>query len=139
MTDASMAVHLCPPQTDGICNAAVTANNILASQRFFRLGIVSELSCAAEFDFLLWVLYRLLGAVNDTPALLHGDPGSAPNSHYVRECTELDCCPGALRGSRQPSERSVFPKQFDTQQTQPFLAVAQAFEQGDIRNVGPIR
>jgi hypothetical protein len=33
----------------------------------------------------------------------------------------------------------VFPKQFDTQESQPFLAVAQAFEQGDIRNVGPLR
>jgi hypothetical protein len=31
--------------------------------------------------------------------------------------------------------RDVFPKQFDTQQTQPLLAVAQALEQGDIRNV----
>ena len=44
-----------------------------------------------------------------------------------------------------PTERSfepvldVFPKQFDTQQTQPLLTIAQAFEQGDIRNVGPVR
>ena len=51
-------------------NAAATANNILASQRLFRLGIVSELICAAEFVFLLWVLYRLLGAVNKTHASL---------------------------------------------------------------------
>ncbi len=51
-------------------NAAATANNILASERFFRLGIVSELTCAAEFVFLLWVLYRLLGAVNKRHALL---------------------------------------------------------------------
>src|SRR5258708_5273484 len=35
--------------------------------------------------------------------------------------------------------RDIFPKQFDTQETQPLLAVAQAFEQGDIRNVGPVR
>jgi hypothetical protein len=33
----------------------------------------------------------------------------------------------------------VFPKQIDAQQTQPLFAVAQAFEQGDIRNVGPVR
>ena len=51
-------------------NAAATANNILASERLFRVGIVSELICAAEFVFLLWVLYRLLGAVNKTHASL---------------------------------------------------------------------
>src|SRR5438270_851623 len=51
-------------------NATATANNILASERLFRLGIVSELICAAEFVFLLWALYRLLGAVNKTHASL---------------------------------------------------------------------
>jgi hypothetical protein len=51
-------------------NAAVTANNILVSERLFRLGIVSELICAAEFVFLLWALYRLLGGVNKTHASL---------------------------------------------------------------------
>lgn len=51
-------------------NAAATANNILASERLFRLGIVSELICAVEFVFLVWVLYRLLGAVNKTHASL---------------------------------------------------------------------
>jgi uncharacterized protein DUF4386 len=51
-------------------NAAATANRILASERLFRLGIVSELTCAAEFVFLLWVLYRLLGPVNRTHASL---------------------------------------------------------------------
>jgi len=51
-------------------NAAATANNILVSERLFRLGIVSELICAAEFVFLLWVLYRLLGGVNKTHASL---------------------------------------------------------------------
>ena len=47
-------------------NTAATANNILASERLFRLGIVSELICAAEFIFLLWILYRLLGGVSKT-------------------------------------------------------------------------
>lgn len=51
-------------------NAAATANNILASERLFRLGIVSELICAAEFVLLLWVLYRLLGAVSKAHASL---------------------------------------------------------------------
>jgi uncharacterized membrane protein len=37
-------------------NAAATAQDILASERLFRVGIVSELICAAEFVFLLWVL-----------------------------------------------------------------------------------
>src|ERR1700733_15422986 len=53
-------------------NAAATANNILASERLFRVGIVSELICAAEFVFLLWVLYRLFGNVNKTCASLMG-------------------------------------------------------------------
>ena len=51
-------------------NAAATANNILASERLFRVGIVSELVCAAEFVFLLSVLYRLFGNVNKTYASL---------------------------------------------------------------------
>lgn len=51
-------------------NAAATANNILASEGLFRLGIVSELICAAEFIFLLWVLYLLLAGVNKTLAAL---------------------------------------------------------------------
>lgn len=51
-------------------NTGATANNILASERLFRLGIVSELICAAEFIFLVWILYRLLGGVNKTHASL---------------------------------------------------------------------
>jgi len=51
-------------------NAAATANNIFASERLFRLGIVSELICAAEYVFLLWALYRLLAGVNKTHATL---------------------------------------------------------------------
>ena len=51
-------------------NAAATANNILASERLFRMGIVSELICAAEYVFLLWALYRLFSGVNKTHASL---------------------------------------------------------------------
>jgi hypothetical protein len=51
-------------------NTAATASNILSSERLFRLGIVSELICAAEFIYLLWVLYRLLSGVNKTHAAL---------------------------------------------------------------------
>jgi len=51
-------------------NTAATASNILGSERLFRLGIVSELICAAEFIYLLWVLYRLLSGVNKTHAAL---------------------------------------------------------------------
>jgi Domain of unknown function (DUF4386) len=51
-------------------NPAATAQNILASQSLFRLGIVSELICALEFIFVLWALYRLLGGVNTTHASL---------------------------------------------------------------------
>jgi len=51
-------------------DAVATANNILASEGLFRLGIVSELICAAEYVFLLWALYRLLSGVNKTHASL---------------------------------------------------------------------
>ena len=51
-------------------NAAVTASNILASERLFHLGIASELVCAVEFVFVVWALYRLLGGVNTTLASL---------------------------------------------------------------------
>src|SRR5215472_8687837 len=51
-------------------NAAATANNVLASERFFRLGIASELVCAAEFVFLVWVLYRLFVGVSKTHSSL---------------------------------------------------------------------
>jgi hypothetical protein len=51
-------------------NTVATANNILASERLFRLGIVSELICAAEFIYLVWVLYRLFGGVSKTHASL---------------------------------------------------------------------
>jgi hypothetical protein len=51
-------------------NATATAHNILASERLFRLGIASELICAVEFVYLVWVLYRFLGGVNKTHASL---------------------------------------------------------------------
>jgi hypothetical protein len=51
-------------------NAAATANNILAHEMLFRLSMVSELFCAAEFIFVVWALYRLLNGVNKTHASL---------------------------------------------------------------------
>ena len=51
-------------------NAAATAENILASEKLFRLGIASEVICAVEFIYLLWVLYRLLSGASKTHASL---------------------------------------------------------------------
>ena len=51
-------------------NAGATAGNIIASERLFRLGIASEVICAVEFIYLLWVLYRLLSGVSKTHASL---------------------------------------------------------------------
>jgi hypothetical protein len=51
-------------------NATVTANNILAHEMLFRLGMTSELFCATEFIFVVWALYRLLNGVNTTHASL---------------------------------------------------------------------
>jgi hypothetical protein len=57
-----------------------TARNILSSERLFRLGIVSELICAAEFIYLLWVLYRLLSGVNKDACCADGDLGAGLRS-----------------------------------------------------------
>ena len=51
-------------------NTAATAGNIIASERLFRLGIASEVICAVEFIYLLWVLYRLLSGASKTHASL---------------------------------------------------------------------
>lgn len=51
-------------------NAAATANNILASQMLFRLGIVAELVTAVIFLLLVMALYRLLSGVNKNHARL---------------------------------------------------------------------
>ncbi|MBV8115984.1 MAG: DUF4386 domain-containing protein [Silvibacterium sp.] len=51
-------------------NAAATAHNILASERLFRLGIASEVICAVEFIYVVWVLYRLLSGASKTHASL---------------------------------------------------------------------
>lgn len=51
-------------------NAAATANNILASEMLFRLGIVGELISAAFFVLLAMALYRLLSEVNRNQARL---------------------------------------------------------------------
>jgi hypothetical protein len=51
-------------------NAAATANNILASEMLFRMGIVSELISVIAFIFLVRALYRLLNAVDKGQASL---------------------------------------------------------------------
>lgn len=51
-------------------DAAATASKVLSSERLFRLGIVSELVCAVEFIFLVWVLYELFVGVSKTHASL---------------------------------------------------------------------
>jgi len=49
-------------------NAAATANNILASEMLFRIGIVAELITAVFFVLLVMALYSLLSGVNKTHA-----------------------------------------------------------------------
>jgi len=51
-------------------NATATANNILAHETFFRLGIVADLISTVIFIFLVLALYRLLSGVNKTHASL---------------------------------------------------------------------
>jgi hypothetical protein len=45
-------------------DAATTVNNILASERLFRLGIVSNLICTVCFLFLAAALYKLFKSVD---------------------------------------------------------------------------
>ncbi len=51
-------------------NATATANNILAHEKLFRLGIVADLISSVIFIFLVLALYRLLSGVNRTHASL---------------------------------------------------------------------
>jgi len=51
-------------------DAAATANNIMASESLFRIGIVSNLLCQLAFIFLVLALYRLLKGVNQQHASL---------------------------------------------------------------------
>jgi hypothetical protein len=51
-------------------NVTATANNILASEMLFRVGIVCELITSVVFVFVVRALYRLLNGVNKTHASL---------------------------------------------------------------------
>jgi hypothetical protein len=51
-------------------DAAATANNIMGSELFFRIGFVTELVSAAFFLLAAWALFVLLKPVNKNLALL---------------------------------------------------------------------
>ncbi len=51
-------------------DATATANNILAHETLFRLGIVADLISSVIFMFVVMALYRLLSGVNKTHASL---------------------------------------------------------------------
>jgi len=51
-------------------DAAITANNIMASESIFRLGIVNDLIAQTVGILLVLVLYKLLKPVNKNQALL---------------------------------------------------------------------
>jgi hypothetical protein len=50
-------------------DATATANNILASETLFRIGIVGNILCQIAFIFLVLALYRLLKGVDQQLAL----------------------------------------------------------------------
>ena len=77
-------------------NAAATAHNILASERLFRLGIASEVICAVEYIYLLWVLYRLLSGGEQDACFADGDLRCGLRSYYLRECGKRDRRPDAI-------------------------------------------
>jgi hypothetical protein len=47
-------------------DAAATANNIMGSELFFRIGFVTELVSAVFFLLAAWALFVLLKPVNQT-------------------------------------------------------------------------
>ncbi len=51
-------------------DATTTANNIMALELLFRIGILSSLLCQVSFIFLVLALYRLLKEVNQKHASL---------------------------------------------------------------------
>lgn len=51
-------------------DAAATANNIMGSELFFRIGFVTELVSAVFFVLAAWALFVLLKPVNENLALL---------------------------------------------------------------------
>jgi hypothetical protein len=51
-------------------DAATTANNIMGSELFFRIGFVTEIVSAVFFVLAAWALYVLLKPVNKNLALL---------------------------------------------------------------------
>jgi hypothetical protein len=59
-------------------NTAATASNILAHETLFRVSIVSELFCTAEFIFLVRALHRLLNGVHKRHASLMVTLGLIP-------------------------------------------------------------
>jgi hypothetical protein len=51
-------------------NAAATANNIMANESLFRIGIMSDLMIAISTLILAWALYIMLKPINKNLALL---------------------------------------------------------------------
>ncbi len=67
---ATYALMYAPSQTFVKGDAAATADNILANELIFRLGIASDLISQVIFVFLVLTLYRLLKQVNENRAKL---------------------------------------------------------------------
>ena len=72
-------------------DATATANNILAHETLFRLGIVADLITSVIFVFLVMALYRLLSGVNKKHAALmvecaeqHRGPNPLPWHRFPR-------------------------------------------------------
>jgi Domain of unknown function (DUF4386) len=97
-------------------DAAVTANNILASETSFRACIVRELIGATVFIFMVRALYRLLNGVNWSDAslmvtlVLRSVPITLPNA--LNEIAALALTHGALPSCLCSISRSVTPRPY---------------------------
>jgi hypothetical protein len=60
--------HLCSEQAVCIWKRGGDPHNLLSAERRFRVGIASEVTCAVEYIYLLWILYRLLSGASRTHA-----------------------------------------------------------------------
>ncbi len=86
-------------------NATATANNILAHESLFRLGIVSGLVSAVIFIFVVLALYRLLKGVDQNHAVLMVVLAlvSVPIGFVS---TPSPCCSSVCIATETPSTRS---------------------------------
>src|SRR5436309_8407922 len=86
-------------------NATATANNIVAHESLFRLGIVSQLLASVLWLFVPLALYRLLKEVDQALAVLMVILGSLMQVPIFFFNTVKRCCRPAVRARQRFLDR----------------------------------